>query len=109
MTPFMYAIITVAICAIVTFATRAVPFVVFGRNGQPPETIRYLGKMLPPAVMAILIVYCLKDVDFSSWQQVLPQLIAIGVVVLLHLWKRNNLLSIGGGTVCYMLLVQNLF
>lgn len=109
MNPTLYAIIMVAICAIITFATRLAPFVLFGRSNRPPELVRYLGKMLPPAVMAILIVYCLKSVDFTSVAQLAPQLISIAVVVLLHIWKRNNLLSIGSGTVCYMVLVQNFF
>lgn len=109
MNPTLLAVLTVAVCAVCTLATRVFPFVLFGRSEQPPELVRYLGRMLPPAVMTILIVYCLKDVDFTSWSQVLPQAISIAVVVLLHIWKRNNLLSIGCGTVCYMLLVQNVF
>jgi branched-subunit amino acid transport protein AzlD len=109
MSVFWYSVITVAICAVCTFATRVFPFAVFGRSEKPPEAVRYLGRMLPPAVMSILIVYCLRNVDFGSAAQLAPQLISIALVVLLHLWKRNNLLSIGAGTVCYMLLVQLVF
>ncbi|NLW65037.1 MAG: branched-chain amino acid transporter AzlD [Clostridiales bacterium] len=109
MSPILFAILTVAVTAACTFATRLVPFVLFGTRDKPPAIVRYLGEVLPPAVMAILIIYCLKDVDFSSANSILPQVISAAVVVLLHLWKRNNLLSIGAGTVCYMLLVQFVF
>lgn len=109
MSPTLYMVLTVSVCAVCTFATRAIPFLLFGRSERPPELVRYLGKMLPPAVMSVLIIYCLKDVDFTSISQVVPQLISIAVVVLLHLWKRNNLISIGVGTICYMLLIQNVF
>ncbi len=109
MSPFMYTFLTIMVCAILTFATRAVPFVLFGRGDEPPEIVKYLGKMLPPAVMSVLIIYCVRNVDITSWQQVLPQVISIALVVVLHIWRRNNLLSIGGGTLCYMLLIQVIF
>lgn len=109
MNPTLFAILTVAVTATCVFATRLVPFVLFGTRDKPPEIVSYLGEVLPPAVMAILIIYCLKDVDFSSVNSIVPQLISIAVVVLLHIWKRNNLLSIGAGTVCYMLLIQFVF
>lgn len=102
-------IITIAIVAVCTFLTRLFPFVLFGRKGEPSPMIRFLGKALPPAVMSILIVYCLKNVEFLLPQSVLPQLLSILAVVLLHLWKRNNLLSIGLGTVLYMFLIQCVF
>lgn len=109
MNPTLFAILTIAVTAACTFATRLVPFALFGARDKPPEIISYLGKVLPPAVMAILIIYCLKDVNFNSVDSIMPQLISIAVVVLLHIWKRNNLLSIGMGTVCYMLLIQFVF
>lgn len=109
MSQTMYAALTVAVCALCTFATRALPFVLFGTRDEPPELVRYLGKLLPPAVMSILIVYCVRNVDFTSYQQVLPQVISMALTAALHVWKRNNLLSIGCGTVCYMLLVQLVF
>lgn len=102
-------ILIIAIVAVCTFATRCFPFLVFGQKGEPSPVIRFLGKALPPAVMAILIVYCLKNVDFLLPASLLPQLISILAVVLLHLWKRNNLLSIGLGTLCYMFLIQYIF
>lgn len=109
MSPTIFAILTVAVAAVCTFGTRLVPFVLFGTRDKPPAIVNYLGEVLPSAVMAILIIYCLKDVNFSSVNSILPQVISIALVVLLHLWKRNNLLSIGAGTVCYILLIQFVF
>ena len=99
-------IVVVAIC---TFMTRALPFIVFGGKREVPQTIKYLGKVLPPAIMAILVVYCLKNVNFLSGNYGLPEIIASLMVVLLHLWKKNTLLSIGAGTVTYMILIQMVF
>ena len=95
--------------AVVTFLTRALPFLLFGRGKQAPRVILYLGKYLPPAVIAMLIVYCLKGVSFSSPAGWAPSLIAAAAVIALHLWKKNNLLSILGGTLLYMVLVQAVF
>ena len=92
-----------------TFLTRAVPFVLFGRNKKIPAVVDYLGKILPPAIIATLIVYCLRNIDFAASSGSLSQLIAIVVVAALHLWKRNTLLSIAGGTVVYMVLIQTSF
>ncbi len=99
----------IAVMALVTFLTRALPFLLFDRGGTPPKLVLYLGKVLPPAVIAMLIIYCLRSVSFASPALWAPQLIAAGVVVGLHLWKHNNLLSIFGGTVLYMVLVQAVF
>ena len=108
MTP-MRAAAAIAVMALVTFLTRALPFLLFGRGGNPPRIILYLGQYLPPAVIAMLIVYCLRTVRFAAVPQWAPQLIAAAAVVALHLWKHNNLLSIFGGTVLYMVLVQAVF
>lgn len=105
----MQAAAIVIIVALCTFATRLFPFLLFGRKGITPPMIQFLGKALPPAVIAILIVYCLKNVNFMLSSEVLPQAISIALVVPLHIWKRNNLLSIGLGTICYMILVQFVF
>lgn len=102
-------IITVAICAFGTMATRFLPFLVFSSEKPTPKYIQYLGKALPAAIFGMLIVYCLKNVSIFTGDHGLPELIAIIAVVLLHLWKRQMLLSIAGGTVCYMLLVQFVF
>ena len=102
-------IATIAICALGTMLTRFLPFLVFRPEKKTPELIRYFGKVLPGAVFAMLVVYCLKNVSVIQAPHALPELLAIAVVIALHLWKRNMLLSIAGGTVCYMLLVQTVF
>lgn len=95
--------------AAVTFGTRVLPFVLFDRGDHPPKAVMYLGRVLPPAVMAMLIIYCLKDVGFDSPAGWAPALVSCTAVVLLHLWKGNDLLSIFGGTILYMVLVQGVF
>lgn len=102
-------IITIAAVVLGTVITRFLPFIVF-REGKPtPKYIQYLGKVLPSAVFALLVVYCLKNVSFISGNHGLPEIISIAVTALLHLWKKQMLLSIAGGTICYMLLVQLVF
>lgn len=103
------ALAMVAVAAVCTFATRLAPFLLFNGKKPIPPLIRYLGEALPPAVIALLVVYCLKNVQWLTGLHGLPELLCIAVTALLHLWKRNNLLSIGAGTVLYMVLVQNLF
>ncbi len=101
------AIIFVA--ALCTFATRVAPFLLFNGKKPIPPMIRYLGEMLPPAVIALLVVYCVKNVNWLAAPHGAPELLCIAVVALLHIWKRNNLLSIGAGTVLYMFLIQSVF
>ena len=105
----MYNVIMIAVTALVTMATRFLPFLIFGENRKTPPLIDYLGKVLPCAIMGMLVVYCLKDVSFLSAPFGLPEVIGIVIVALLHLWKRNTLLSIISGTVVYMVLVQLVF
>ena len=81
----------------------------FGRGGRPPRVVTYLGQVLPPAVIAMLIIYCLKNIDFFAGSRGLPELLCVAVVAILHVWKGNNLLSIFGGTILYMVLVQAVF
>jgi len=102
-------IITIAICIAGTMMTRFLPFLIFRSDKPTPKYIRYLGKSLPCAVFGMLVVYCLKDVSFLSGSHAIPEFIAICVTIGLHLWKRQMLLSILGGTVTYMLLVQLIF
>ena len=102
-------IITIAVLALGTMATRFLPFLIFRDNKPTPQYIQYLGKALPAAIFGMLVVYCLKNVNVLAYSYGLPELIAIVVTVGLHLWKRQTLLSIAGGTVCYMLLVQVVF
>ena len=99
----------VAVMALVTFLTRALPFLLFDRGGSPPKLVLYLGRVLPPAVIAMLIVYCLKGVTFATPAGWVPALMAAAAVVVLHLWKGNDLLSIFGATGLYMVLVQGVF
>ncbi len=109
------AILTIAVMAFITFLTRALPFLLFDRGERAPKVVLYLGKVLPPAVIAMLIVYCLRGMsitlstDVAALARWLPQVIAVIAVALLHLWKKNNLLSIFGGTLLYMVLVQAVF
>lgn len=101
----LYVLITAA----AVFTTRAFTFVLFPAGKQTPTVIIFLGKALPCALMALLIVYCLKSVTPLAYPYGLPEAIAIAAVILLHLWKKNNLVSIVGGTALYMLLVQFVF
>ncbi len=102
-------IIIIGVVVLGTMLTRFLPFLVFPGNKETPKYIQYLGKVLPSAVFGLLVIYCLKSVNLLTGSHGLPELIAIIVVVVLHLWKRQMLLSIAGGTICYMLLVQLIF
>ena len=102
-------LITIAAVALGTMLTRFLPFLVFPEGKPTPKYVQYIGKALPGAVFGLLVIYCLKNVSLFAGSHGLPELIAIAVVVLLHLWKRQMLLSIAAGTVCYMLLVQLVF
>lgn len=99
-------ILTVAVS---TFATRVVPFLIFPKGKEIPPVIQYLGKVLTPAVIGMLVIYCLKNTSILEAPHGIPEAIAVAVTALLHVWKRNNLLSIGTGTVLYMVLVQMVF
>lgn len=102
-------IITIAMVVLGTMVTRFLPFLIFPAGKQTPKYIQYLGKVLPCAVFGMLVVYCLKDVSIFAGNHGIPELISILVVIALHVWKRQMLLSIAGGTVCYMVLVQLVF
>lgn len=105
----LHAALIIAVVALVTVVLRFLPFLIFGQNRKTPPLIAYLGQVLPYAIMGMLVVYCLKDVTLSAAPFGIPEAIGCAIVVLLHIWKRNTLLSIGAGTVCYMLLVQFVF
>jgi branched-subunit amino acid transport protein AzlD len=105
----IHGICLIAVTALVTAFLRFLPFLIFGENRKTPPIVEYLGKVLPFAIMGMLVVYCLKDISLLRAPYGLPELIACAVVAALHVWKRNSLLSIGGGTLCYMLLVQFIF
>ena len=103
------AVTLIAVCVAVTIVLRFLPFVIFGRKKEIPGYITYLSGVLPYAIMGMLVVYCLKNVDVLEGNHGLPELIAILVTGALHVRKRQMLLSIAGGTVCYMLLVRFVF
>lgn len=105
----MHTLVTIAVAAAVTAALRFLPFLIFGENKKTPAMVAYLGQVLPFAIMGMLVVYCLKDMSFAAAPFGIPEIIGCAAVALLHIWKRNTLLSIGGGTLCYMLLVQFVF
>ncbi len=105
----MHSVWIIVVAALVTMATRFLPFLIFGQGRKTPDIIIYLGKVLPYAIMGMLVVYCLKDVSFLTAPYGIPELLGCAAVAGLHLWKRNTLLSIGAGTVFYMVLVQLVF
>ena len=106
---FGKALAMVLVAASCTFATRVAPFLLFNGKKPIPPLVRYLGEALPPAVIALLVVYCVKSVDWLAAPHGAPELLCIAVTALLHIWKRSNLLSIGVGTALYMFLVQAVF
>ncbi len=101
--------ITILMVVLGTLITRFLPFIVFPAGKPTPKYIQYLGKVLPSAVFGLLVVYCLRNTDIIGGSYGLPEFISIVFIIFLHLWKRNMLLSIAGGTICYMLLVQFVF
>ena len=101
--------ITIAVCALATMLTRFLPFLLFSERRPTPKYVTYLGRALPAAIFAMLVVYCLRNVGVFTGSHGLPEAMAIAVTAALHLWKRQMLLSIAGGTLCYMLLVQLVF
>ena len=103
------SLLIIVVVGIKTFATRVIPFLVFPKGKEIPKTIQYLGKVLTPAVIGMLVVYCLKDTSILAAPYGIPELIAVLTVVILHIWKRNNLISIGVGTVLYIVLIQAVF
>lgn len=103
------AITSIAVMAVVTFLTRYIPFLLFDRKGNPPKIVLYLGRVLPPAIIMMLIIYCLRNVSFVSGSHGIPELLCVAVAAVLHWWKGNNLLSIFTATVLYMFFVQVVF
>jgi len=102
-------IIMIGMVILGTMITRFLPFFIFTSDKPTPEYVQYLGKMLPSAALGMLVIYCLKDVSLFSGNHGIPELISIMAVVLLHLWKMQMLISIAGGTILYMFLVQVIF
>lgn len=99
-------ILTISLCALATMLTRFLPFIVFSEDKKTPAFIQYLGKTLPSAIFGMLVVYCLRNVDIMQGSHGIPEVVSIVVTICLHLWKRQMLLSIAGGTVTYMLFIH---
>lgn len=104
-----HAVMVIATASLVTMGLRFLPFLIFGGNRSMPPMLEHMRQALPYAIMGMLVVYCLKDVQLRAAPFGSPEAIGCLVVALLHAWKRNTLLSIGAGTICYMLLVQFVF
>ena len=103
------SVITIVMVVLGTMLTRFLPFLLFPSNKPTPPYIQYLGKVLPFSVIGMLVIYCLKGVSLTAYAYGLPEALGILLTVLLHCWKRNMLLSVAGGTIFYMLLVQLVF
>lgn len=104
-----YSLAIIAVVSACTALLRAFPFIVFGGKRDVPKIIQYLGGVLPTSIMVVLVVYCLRNMEFGNMSGYMPSIIASVVVVFLHAWKKNILLSILLGTICYMFLVQVVF
>ena len=102
-------LVTIGVIVLGTMLTRFLPFILFPENRETPEFIRYLSTVLPYAVIGLLVVYCLKDIDAFGGSHGIPELIAVVFIIIVHSWKKNVLLSIAGGTLLYMILVQYIF
>lgn len=105
----MNQILIVAAMVIGTQITRFLPFVLFPEGKKTPEFVNYLSRTLPYAAMGLLVVYCLRNIDLGTVPYGLPEILSVVLIVILHRWKGNTLLSIGAGTICYMILVQHVF
>lgn len=103
------SILTIGVIALGTFCTRVLPFILFPCSKKTPDFIEYLGRVLPYSIIGMLVVYCLKSMSVMKYPFGIPEVIGVAFVVLVHKWKHNTLLSIGGGTVVYMILVQVIF
>lgn len=105
----LHSILLILVMALVSYLLRAFPFIVFSGKRETPRFVIYLGKVLPYAIIGMLVIYCVKDISFDNVSHFLPYILAGAVVVLLHIWRRNTLLSIIAGTLSYMALVQFVF
>lgn len=101
-----YIIMVIIVMTLVTMLLRFLPFILFDHGEHPPKWITYLGKVLPPAVMSMLLIYCIRNIDLFAGTHGLPELVCVAVAMLLHSWKRNTLLSIGVSTVLYMVMIH---
>ena len=104
-----YSVAALIIVALVTWLTRALPYLLFGGKKELPRTICYLGNVLPASIMVILVIYCLRNTDFCSMSHGIAELLSVVVVIAAQIWKKNTILSILLGTTCYMLLIRTAF
>jgi len=104
-----YSLFIILLIAVLTFGARVFPFVVFGRGGKTPAAVAYIGNILPPAVMIMLVVYCIRHVTPLAWPHGIPELISIAVVAFLYKFTKNYLIAMVGGTILYMVLIQMVF
>lgn len=102
-------LLLIIVIALATLLTRALPFIIFNDSANRENLIDYLGQVLPYSIMAMLVIYCLKDIDFNASSHSLPEIIAVTITVCIHLWKNNTLLSIITGTISYMICIQIIF
>ena len=109
MTDYRHAMIIMIVMGLMTLATRILPVLIFGRSEKVPDFILYLGKVVPFTAMGLLIVYCLKDVSIFTGSHAIPEILALAVVGVSYLWKKNSILSVVAGTLVYMFLVQKVF
>ena len=100
------SIITIMVVVLGTMLTRFLPFMIFPSNKKPPTYIQYLGEVLPYAVIGMLVIYCLKDIPTESLKYGVSEIIGVLIVAVIHIWKKNSLLSMASGTIIYMLVVQ---
>lgn len=105
----VHTLVLIGVIALITLGLRALPFLIFPEGKKTPDIILYLGKVMPPAVIGMLVVYCFKDISFSDWHEFLPAVIAAVTVAALYILRKNTLISIASGTVVYMLLIQLVF
>ncbi len=104
-----YIVAAIIMMMLATMLVRFLPFIIFERGGKVPAIIEYLGKVLPPALMSFLIIYCIRSIDLTTGDHGLPELIGVATAMGLHFWKRNTFISIGVATLLYMFLVQVIF
>lgn len=109
MNDFTQSLLIVVAASLTTAFVRFIPFLLFDHGKEPPKWIKYLGDVLPPAIMSVLLIYCIRNVNFAANPHGIPELLCIAVAVCLHIWRNNVLLSIGVSTVLYMVLVQAVF
>ncbi len=101
--------ITIIVVVIATVLTRFLPYILFSRGRETPPFVKYLGRVLAPAVFGLLVVYCLRNVNMTGGNYGLPEILSIAVVIITFLWKRQMLISMASGTILYMILVQTIF